>query len=406
MPTGTATTQTKPARILSIDIARGFALICMVLVHFMIYYGNDEAERSIFYFLLNDGLADWGAAAFLMMMGMSQVLSAARRQESDLWFSFKRILLRGAYLFIVGLVMLLVAFGPDDMWCWDILTLMGFATIVLFFCRFLPSWLLLVIVAAIAFASPLVRGAIDLTAAWGNDFIPTPWISNYLPGMFVDPKADYMAVWDFGRIVKGFFLCGYFPVLPWVMFAIIGFVMGRRLVAGRLRDDLPFLVIIGGLCLLIGLGGAFAGRTVPPSAVVDGFIAPLSFYPDSFTMISIQTGMALIAFTFIYWCFDIRKKDQSLGPLSRMLIRTSHFSLTFYFSHYMLLGWPLIGIYLFTGRNPMGDFVGAGAAALCGLAVVVVIEVGLYFWEKAGAKFSLEWILGMLTVSLIKDKKA
>lgn len=406
MPDYAATTHKKPDRVLSIDITRGFALICMVLVHFMIYYGNEEAEKSFFYFFFNDGLADWGAAVFLMMMGMSQVLSASRRQEGDLWFTFKRILLRGSYLFIVGLIMLLLAFGPAEIWRWDILTLMGFATIVLFFCRFFPSWLLIVMVAAIAFSAPLVRGAIDLTAAWGNDFIPTDWVSNYLPGMFVDPKADYMAVWDFERIVKGFFLSGYFPVLPWIMFSIIGFVMGRRLVDDRLRHDLPFLVIIGALCLLIGIGGAIAGEAVPPSAVVDGYIVPLSFYPDSFTMINIQTGLSLIVFSFIYWCYDVRKKDQHLAPLARLFSRTSRFSLTFYFSHYMLLGWPLIGIYLATGKNPIEDFVGAIPAMFCGLAVVVVIEICLYFWEKTGAKYSLEWLLGMLTVSLIKDKKA
>ena len=168
MPTEPAATTNRPGRILSIDITRGFALICMVLVHFMIYYGNDEAEKSFYYFFFNDGLADWGAAVFLMMMGMSQVLSAKRRREGDLWLTFKRILLRGVYLFVVGLIMLLLAFGPAEMWRWDILTLMGFATVVLFFCRFMPSWLLVVIIAAIAFASPLVRGSIDLTGRLGQ----------------------------------------------------------------------------------------------------------------------------------------------------------------------------------------------------------------------------------------------
>ena len=75
-------------------------------------------------------------------------------------------------------------------------------------------------------------------------------------------------------------------------------------------------------------------------------------------MINIQTGMSLIGFSFVYWCYDMRKKDQILGPLARLFSRTSRFSLTFYFSHYMLLGWPLIGIYLVTGKNPIEDFVG------------------------------------------------
>jgi uncharacterized membrane protein len=65
-------------RILSIDILRGFSIVIMVLIHFGLYYGNVEATHNFIIFFLSHGLADWGAAIFLMMMGMSQVLSAKR----------------------------------------------------------------------------------------------------------------------------------------------------------------------------------------------------------------------------------------------------------------------------------------------------------------------------------------
>ena len=61
---------------------------------------------------------------------------------------FKRALIRGAYIFLVGLLMLALAWGPYQIWQWDILTLMGVCTVLLFFCRKLPSWLILVLVAA------------------------------------------------------------------------------------------------------------------------------------------------------------------------------------------------------------------------------------------------------------------
>lgn len=401
-----ATAQSTPAasrRVRSIDITRGFALICMVLVHFMIYYGNEAAEHTLLYFFLNDGLADWGAAVFLMMMGMSQVLSAHRRAETDPWLTFKRTLLRGGYLFIVGLVMLFLAFGPSEVWRWDILTLMGLATVVLFFCRFAPSWLLLVICAAIALFTPAIRGMIDLTAAWGNDFIPTAWISDLAPGLFVDPTADNMAVWQVGMIIKGFFLSGYFPVLPWIMFALIGFMLGRRLTADKLRTDLPWLVALGAVLLTLGLIGGWLGRAAPPASVVEGYVVPLSFYPDSFTMIGIQTGLSLIVFSLIYHCHDVRNKGRTnLGPLSRVFTRTSRFSLSFYFIHYMFLGWPLITVYLTTGKSLIEDFMGAFPALICGLATVVIIQMILIPWEKAGSKYSLEWFLGLLTGSLIR----
>ena len=33
-------------RVLSIDVMRGFALMCMVLVHFMIYFGDSTAAST------------------------------------------------------------------------------------------------------------------------------------------------------------------------------------------------------------------------------------------------------------------------------------------------------------------------------------------------------------------------
>ncbi len=102
-------TGNKGERILSIDIMRGFALICMVLVHFMIFYGNEGAADTWPYFILNHVLGDWGAACFLMMMGMSQVLSGEKHKQDGNRVLFKRALIRGGFLFLVGLLMLAAA---------------------------------------------------------------------------------------------------------------------------------------------------------------------------------------------------------------------------------------------------------------------------------------------------------
>ena len=136
-------------RIESIDILRGFALMCMVLVHFIIYFGNEAASHMWLYFIFNHLLGDWGAGGFLMIMGVSQVFSAAKRPEVPSRFLFNKVAVRALYLFGVGLLMLALAWGPQQIWQWDILTLMGFSTLVLYFCRFLPSWLILGLSAAV-----------------------------------------------------------------------------------------------------------------------------------------------------------------------------------------------------------------------------------------------------------------
>jgi len=145
-------------RVLSIDIVRGFALVCMVLVHFLIYFSNAEAEKTWLYFSFNHLLGDWGASCFLMMMGISQVFSERKHTDLSQYLLFQRALIRGLFIFIAGIVMLVLAWGPSQIWRWDILTLMGFATIIIFFCRKLPSWSILFLALLIALVSPYLRG--------------------------------------------------------------------------------------------------------------------------------------------------------------------------------------------------------------------------------------------------------
>ncbi|HMK66153.1 MAG TPA: heparan-alpha-glucosaminide N-acetyltransferase domain-containing protein [Thermodesulfobacteriota bacterium] len=386
-----------PERILSIDILRGFMLVFMVLVHFMIYYGNPEAAQTWSHFIFNHVLGDWGAPGFLMMMGCSQVLSAQKHESSGNPILLKRACLRGLFIFFAGLLMIVLAWGPHEIWQWDILTLMGFSTILLFFCRFLPSWFILCVITVLAVCTPWWRHGIDFKELWGGQFVQVPVISRYLPGILFDPAGEYKVLWRFKDVIRGFFLTGYFPVLPWVIFPLAGFVIGRRIVNKKMQRDLPALIILGLVLACLGMGGAYFSRTRPDSAIVDGFLAPLSFYPDSFTMVCFQMGMAIAILSALYYFYDVRGKDRNkMGFIVQMYIRTSSFSLTFYFLHYLLIGWPLALIYFITGKHYAGNLMGETAALFIGLTGVMVLEAIIFYWKKRGSIGSMEWILNFI----------
>jgi uncharacterized membrane protein len=398
----TDTADKKSERILSIDVLRGFALICMVIVHFMIYFGNAAAVDTWTYFIFNHVLADWGATCFLMMMGMSQVLSTQKHFEEDNLLLFKRTLIRGGFIFLAGIFMLALAWGPGRIWEWDILTLMGFATVMLFFCRFLPSWSILAIVVSLAVCTPLLRTGIDFNAVWGNSFVNVPVISRYLPGILLDPATEYEPVWRAKEIIQGFLFTGDFPIFPWLMFPPLGFVLGRRIVSRRLHHDLPFLVIIGTLLISLGLGWAYAAISRPQSSIIIDYIAPLSFYPDSFTMICYQLGMALIVFSGLFYFYDIRKPDkQKVSFIVRIYNLASRSSLTFYFLHYLLIGWPLALIYLLTGKSYKYGMMGVTPALVCGFAAVILLLLLLVLWGKHKSKYSLEWFMDTVTKRIV-----
>ena len=246
-------------RILSIDLICGFSIVFMALVHFGIFFGNEDAGRSFAVIFLDHCLADWGAAVFLMTMGMRQVLSARRMEKPDNWLLFKRALVRGIYIFGVGLLMLALAWGPDQIWWWDILTLMGVGTIVLFFCRFLPSWSLIGVIGVIMVLTPWFRGAFNIAADW--EFVANPVISQYLPGMYIEPEVEYHPA-----ILKGLFLSGYFPVFPWIAFTIIGwplailYLFTGKYMLGDLMGAAPALLCGLGAVVLLEILIFFWGK--------------------------------------------------------------------------------------------------------------------------------------------------
>ena len=62
-------------------------------------------------------------------------------------------------------------------------------------------------------------------------------------------------------------------------------------------------------------------------------------------------------------------------------------------------------MYLFTGRHPEFDLMGAIPSFVLGLAAVTVFLVCLKAWERHGNKYSLEWGLGKLTDVLAGSKE-
>ena len=392
-------------RIVSIDVLRGASLALMIIIHSMVAYGNAEAKESFLYFIFDHLIGDLGATWFLMMVGMSQVLSADRKKglgELDL---MKKALLRGSYLFAAGLLQSALAFGPSEMWDWDILPLIGSATVALYFCRFMPSWLILVICAVLAFMAPWLRSFVDFTVAWGGELIEAPFFSGYLPGILFEPAGVYKVIWRLDEILKGYFVSGTFPIFPWLAFPLIGFVIGRRIVAEQIKHDLPFLHLIGLVLILLGAVVSYAGIFRPGSSPISDYIAPLCLYPDSITMFYLQTGVGLVLFASLFYYYDGR---EAAAPHTGLFVawykRLSRYSLTLYFLHWLLICWPLWIIYFITGRFPGQDAMGAIPAFLLGLAGIALFLVGLKAWDRRGGKYSLEWGLRKITVGISGPK--
>ena len=349
------------------------------------------------YFFSNHLLGgDCGASWFVFLVGLCQILSFKKRDSAQAK-DVSRVIIRGAAIFVIGLLFLLVVQGYGELWVWDILTFIGATTIILLPCRKAPSWALLLFCSVVFFMTPWLRSFIDLASFYGGKFESTPWISDLIPNFLFDPAMDYEGAKTVTDNVIGFFLIGQFPLLPWIIFPLIGFVVGRRMTQNRLAADSPFIFIIGMMFTFMGLFTAYAGSLKPSFSVANDYIIPLSFYPVSFSMMMFLIGVVLILFISLWRIYDAYPdKNKEPGMFLTYCRQISKYSLTIYISHFALFFIPLRIIKAATGTYYLKDLVSTPVAFALAVLLMILYYPLLKLWDMAGGKYSFEWLLARL----------
>ena len=352
------------------------------------------------YFFTNHLLGgDFGASWFVFLVGMSQVLSFKKREANlvkDVR-DFSRTIFRGAAIFITGLLFLFVVEGYEELWVWDILTFIGAMTIILLICRSVPSRWLLLFCVTVFFITPWLRSFIDIASFYGGKFENVKWISDIIPNFIFDPAIDYKGGKTVLDNVIGFFLIGQFPLFPWIIFPLTGFVLGRRMTSNHLAADSPFILIIGIMFTFMGLFTAYAGSIRTGFSVPNDYIVPLSFYPISFSMIMLAMGVLLILFISIWRIYDAYP-DNAKAPGFFLIYsrQISKYSLTIYITHFALFFIPLRIVKSITGTYYMKNLVSTPAALTLAVILLMLYYPLLKQWDKAGGKYSFEWFLAKL----------
>jgi uncharacterized membrane protein len=228
-------------RYLSIDILRGVTILLMIQVHFVEYLSwRDSASAWLYRSSMI--LGSVSAPLFAFLSGVSYTLWLRKQEElrcrdRDIT---RRTLRRGYFLFVLGLVLNFAVWLPEETFNWDILTLLGTAFLFLAVARKLPPPVLVVMCVAVLPASPPLRVVGGYASYWDD--------------------AVYSYDFTIRDILFGFVANGYFPVFPWIIFPIAGFICGDAL--SRRRDPSAShpqaaavglgLVAIAGLALAVG----------------------------------------------------------------------------------------------------------------------------------------------------------
>lgn len=381
----------------SIDALRGLALIGMVICHYPIYLSSGAGQDAMLFFLSNHLLGgDFGASWFVFLVGLCQALSS-KKADAPGSGNTRKTIVRGAAIFIIGLLFLYTLHGYEELWDWDILTFIGATTILLLPVRRMPNWSVLLACAAIFFMAPWLRSFVDLAPLYGGGFENVEWFSHYFPNLLFDPMQDYQGAHSFLGNVLGFVLVGQFPLFPWLAYPLVGFVVGRRMVQDQLASDAPFILLLGLSFTFLGLLAATAGSQRTVFSISNDYITPLSFYPLSFSMSWLVLGVVLMLFIGLWRRYDATPKDAEKVSMFLAYTRLmSKYSLTVYISHFALFLIPFRIVQFATGTNLQRNLVSTPTAFAMGIALLLLYAPVLQRWDVAGGKYSCEWLLAKI----------
>ncbi|MGO2037780.1 MAG: heparan-alpha-glucosaminide N-acetyltransferase domain-containing protein [Brevibacterium sp.] len=217
-----------PGRLVGLDVARGIALLAMMVTHI---------------FSLADpvGFPTWAAvfagrasALFAVLAGCSLVLSTRSRmaESNRLRDAAPSVLIRAAAIVLIGLCL-----GSVSTLLAVILVNYGIMfALAMFFLR-LRAWALFVLAGAWMIISPLVSMLLRTEFSLEPEYLPMAW-------------------WDLATpvtMVQDLFLTGYYPILQWLSYILLGMAVAKLDVSRHLMG--LFLAGLG--ALLIGRGGSW-----------------------------------------------------------------------------------------------------------------------------------------------------
>ncbi|MBK9260305.1 MAG: DUF1624 domain-containing protein [Polyangiaceae bacterium] len=359
-------------RYLSIDILRTVAIFVMVQVHFV---GNLSGFH-------HPGPAGFGAPLFAFLLGVSYFLwleNPRVRKTKDSEIS-KISIRRGLFLFGVGILFNVFVWLPEDAFIWDILTFLGVGLIVLNGARKLPSSILLMICAVIFVISPTLRVLTEYPAYWtSNTFDFDLTLSDVLLGFLVN---------------------GYFPIFPWIVYPIVGFVVTSRLMPPDTTcppATLNRLTYIG-----VGLLGAWIAATLlrphSPSIVQNIWLEGWRMFPASVEYMLGTLGLAITAFTLLHRWVDATSVIPKDSKLAQVFTIFGPRALSVYVLHHLVHIWPLWIYGMVTGPEPTAHW--QKALPITVSWPLAFVFLGLCYWllqwmtrtGKPGMETLMRWL--------------
>lgn len=331
-------------RVASLDALRGLAVLFMLEVHLGFWWAKSLPQDNA---LVAAGTMLGGMAAPLFFVLAGAGLSLSREREPGHFV--RRSVLRGAALLLVGILFTFIeqaVYGPFG---WGVLQCIGLSVIICAPLLMVPKHGRVVLGIGLIGAAALLRPLLG---------VPDLLYSDQM--MAVGSVADYL---------RNMLVSGFFPVLPWLGFMLMGTTIGGSVAAseGRAgpRADSGLLTAL--MMLLAGILLTVYG------------IRP-EFFPASLSFSLLACGIVLLAIP-LFLSADIGKP----GPLADL----GRVSLTIFIVHH------LVGHEAFRALGLLHSFDLPTTLSLVLAAWALALAAG-WAWARVDFRGSLERALSRL----------
>lgn len=313
-----------PQRLEALDSLRGVAIAAMVIMNLAAVVLNGVPPLTLRWV---GSLA--AAPVFVLLSGF--LVGATAPRHGLAYFLVKR----GLWVLAVGVFVDLTVWRIYPFFGVEVLYLIGVSIPLAYLSLKLGAWLRLGLVLALVGFAPLLRHLLGYSAfpvefyLWGQQVTP----------LLAPPKLGPVQHW---------LVDGWFPLFPWLAFAVLGAHLGDRFHAASPAQFQRKLLALG---LALTAAGTLAYVFFPPAVFVRGIWSEL-FYPPTvqYTVLALGVSIALLG-VFLY-LGDSRLAAARFQPLTAL----GQASLGLYFLHLALAvylglrfpgGWSQLSLWQF-----------------------------------------------------------